>query len=105
MNERQRTIQQNKALHLYCEMWAKALNDAGLDMKKTLKPGIDIPWTMQSFKDNIWKVIQDATLKKDSTTEMNTTDPTLISDIINRHMSEKFGISIAWPDRTRLEVD
>jgi regulator of sigma D len=38
---KQRTQTQNKALHKYCQMLADKLNDAGLDMKQTLKPSKD----------------------------------------------------------------
>ncbi len=38
------TPNQRNALHLYCEMLACALNNAGYDMKKTLKEEVEIPW-------------------------------------------------------------
>lgn len=98
--ERQRTIQQNKALHLYCTMLSDALNDAGLDMKATLKPEIDIPWTPANVKDNIWKPVQEAMIKKRSTKDMDTVDPSKIYETINRHMAEKFGVSVRWPSRS-----
>ena len=37
-----RTEQQNKALHVYYRILADELNDKGLDMRKVLKPEIDI---------------------------------------------------------------
>ena len=94
---KQRTLQQNKALHLYCKLLAESLNDAGLDMKKTLKPEIDIKWTMQTVKDYLWRPIQKALLQKESTTELTTVDPTEIYETLNRHLSEKFGISVEFP--------
>jgi hypothetical protein len=45
-----RTMAQNSALHLWLGQVAQTLNDAGLDMKKTLKPNVDIPWTVQLGK-------------------------------------------------------
>jgi len=42
-----RTLPQNSAMHLYFGWLAKAFNDAGLDMKKVLKPEVDIPWTAE----------------------------------------------------------
>jgi len=70
-----RTLKQNKSLHKYCELLADALNDAGLDMKKVLRPTIDIPWTKTSVKEHLWKPIQEAMLSKESTTEMQTNEP------------------------------
>lgn len=94
---KQRTLQQNKAMHKYFSLLAEALNDAGLDMKKTLKPEIDIPWTTQTVKDFLWRPVQQLFLEKSSTTELTTIDPTKIHDILNRHLSEKFGISVEFP--------
>jgi hypothetical protein len=96
---KQRTIQQNKALHKYCNDLAVKLNDAGLDMKKVLKPGIDIPWTTQTVKDQLYKPILQALTGKESTIDMDTTDPSIVYEILNRHMSEKFGVSVSWPSR------
>jgi hypothetical protein len=95
---RKRTIQQNKALHVYCKLLCAALNEAGLDMKKTLKPGVDIPWTPESVKNHLWRPIQVAVIAKESTTEMSTYDPSTVHEILNRHIAEKFGISIPWPN-------
>jgi len=45
-----RTVQQNKALHVLFNLLAQNLNEAGLDMRKTLKPEVDIPWSGASVK-------------------------------------------------------
>lgn len=68
--EKPRTIQQNSALHLFFEMLAQALNDAGLDQRKLLKPIIEIPWTKEAVKDQLWRPIQKAMYHKESTTEL-----------------------------------
>jgi len=94
---KQRTIQQNKALHKYLELLSEALNDAGYDMKKTLKPGVDIPWNKDMAKEFLWRPIQEAMTGKHSTTELNTVDPSEIYLVLDRHISEKFGIHIEWP--------
>jgi len=98
-SEKHRTLQQNKALHKYLAELAEALNDAGLDMKAVLKPGVSIPWTMEMAKEHIWKPVQNIMLDKDSTTELSTTDVDAIYQVISRHMAEKFGVSVAFPDR------
>lgn len=66
-----RTSQQNRALHKGCELIATALNDAGLDMRKVLKPNIDIPWTKESVKEHIWRPVQLAMFNKLSTKELS----------------------------------
>ena len=93
----QRTNQQNKAMHLYFRMLAEALNDAGYDMKKTLKPEIEIPWTPEMVKEHLWKPIQKIMMDKESTTEMETMDPDEVYRVLDRFMADKFGISVDWP--------
>lgn len=95
----QRTQKQNKSLHKFCEMLAEALNDAGYDMKKVLKPGVEIPWTKESVKNYLWRPIQDAMYDKDSTTELDTVEPSEIHKVLMRHISSKFGIDVPWPNR------
>ena len=90
---------QNKALHKYCELLADALNDAGYDMKKTLKPEIEIPWTKESVKNHLWRPIQHAMFDIDSTTEMDTVEPSKIYEVLNRHLDEKFHIQVEWPHK------
>jgi hypothetical protein len=97
--EKKRTVQQNRALHLYCQLLSDALNDAGLDMKATLKPEIDIPWTPENVKNNLWRPIQKAMTGKESTTEIDTVDPSLVYEVLNKNIAEKFGIHIAWPSK------
>lgn len=94
---KQRTTQQNRALHLYFTLLAEALNDAGLDQRKTLKPSVEIPWDAKAIKEQIWRPIQKAQLKKESTTELTTAEITKVWETINRHLSEKFGVTEMFP--------
>lgn len=91
-----RTNLQNKALHLYFTQLAKSLNDAGLDMKKVLKPEVDIPWNGETIKEFIWRPVQKAQLNKESTTELTTKEIDEVFDTINRHLA-KFGIHNLFP--------
>jgi len=97
MNDAKRTIQQNKSLHKYCTLLADALNDAGYDMRKTLKPEIDIPWTPQSVKNHLWRPIQMAMYNKESTADLDTKEPSEVHKVLDRHTAERFNISIAFP--------
>ena len=92
-----RTNLQNRALHKYCEMLADALNAAGLDMKKTLKPEVDIPWNKDMVKEHLWKPIQEIVLDKKSTADLDTSEPSKVYDVLDRHLGEKFGIHVPWP--------
>lgn len=94
---RQRTPQQNRAMHLLFRFIADELNEAGLDMKKVLKPEIDIPWTERTVKEFIWRPLQKIVYGLKSTTELKTTQIDPILDIITKHFGEKFGIEIEFP--------
>lgn len=92
-----RTETQNKALHLFFTQLAEELNNAGYDMKKTLKPEIDIPWSAHTVKEYLWRPIMTAQLGKTSTTELTTKEIDQVFDVINRHLGEKFGIHVDFP--------
>lgn len=92
-----RTLAQNSALHLYFEMLAEALGEAGLDMRKTLKPNIDIPWSKETVKEYLFRPIMKAQLNKESTIEMTTKEVDQVIETLNRHLGEKFGLHIPFP--------
>ena len=91
------TRQQQKALHKYCALLAEALNDAGLDARKTLKPEMEIPWTKQMVKDLLVRPIMLAMTGKETTTELNTVEPSEVYAVLDRYLGEKFGIHVEWP--------
>lgn len=97
-----RTTQQNKALHVYFRLLADTLNEAGLDQRKVLKPSIDIPWDAKSIKEQLWRPIQNAQIHKKSTKDLETTEIDKIYDTLNRHLSEKFGVSVPFPSEEEL---
>ena len=57
-NPRSRTKSQNNALWLWMTMLSKTLNEAGLDMRKVLKPSYQIDWTKDSIHDYLWIPLQ-----------------------------------------------
>ena len=95
--EKQRTALQNRALHLFYANLATTLNERGLDMRKVLKPGIEIPWSPKAVKEYIWRPIQKSQLLKESTTELTTKDIDKVLDTITRHLGEKFGVTEPFP--------
>jgi hypothetical protein len=92
-----RTLTQNKAIHKYFELLSEGLNDAGLDMKKVLKPSVDIDWTPDMIKTHLWKPIQDVMFEKKSTTELTTKQVSQVYETLNRHLAQKFGIAVGFP--------
>lgn len=95
--DKQRTLRQNRALHKLFSLLAEELNSAGFDMRRTLKPGIDIPWNAKTIKEYLWRPIQQAQLDKESTTELTTKDIDDIFDTLNRHLGEKLGVHVTFP--------
>ena len=92
-----RTKQQNKALHVLFQLLANTLNEAGLDMRKTLKPDVNIPWSGPSVKEYLWRPIQEAQLDKQSTTQLTTVEIDQVFDTINKHLGERFSLHVPFP--------
>jgi len=92
-----RTLRQNASLHLFYELLATELNSSGLDMKKVLKPTIDIPWTQENVKNHLWRPIQEAMLNKESTTELTTKEVSQVYEVLNRHLGEKLKVHVPFP--------
>ncbi len=78
-------------------MLAEKLNDSGQDMRKTLKPEIDIPWSMETIKELMFKPIIKAMFNVDSTTELDTKQISEAYEVLNRHTAQKLGVSVEWP--------
>lgn len=97
-----RTLQQNKALHLFCTQLSDTLNSAGLDMRKTLRQDIEIPWTPENVKNHLWRPIQEAMTDKYSTTELDRIEPSQIYEVLMKHLGEKFGIYLPFPSEESL---
>lgn len=97
---KQRTLTQNRALHLFLGMLADELNAHNLDMRRVLKQDVDIPWNTENCKEFLWKPLQQALLAKRSTTEADRTEYTLVHEVLSKHLGEKFGVTVPeWPKR------
>lgn len=100
---KQRTKLQNRALHVFCELLAQALNAAGLDMKlvlSRLSKNATIPWSKYTVKERLWKPIQVAKINKESTTEAERGDYKEIHDTLIKILCETFEtdqLNIDWP--------
>ena len=93
-----RTDQQNRALHLYFELLADALNEGGYTVQIVLKEKVEVDWDKDMVKDLLWRTAQKAILKKDSTTDLKKQeDIDKVYDHLNRNLGEKFCIHVEWP--------
>lgn len=104
--EKRRTEQQKKALHLWFRLLSEKLNEAGFDMRRTLREDIEIPWDKEGrmVKKYLWKPVQDAILNVESTAKCGKLDYPYIYEILCRHLTTKLGITPPeWPDKHRHE--
>lgn len=93
----QRTLRQNRALHKYFTLLAESLNDAGYDMRRTLKAEVEIPWNAKTVKEYLWRPVQDAMLRKDSTTELDTKELDSVLEVLTRHIGQTTGVHVEFP--------
>ncbi len=66
-------------------------------MKKVIKEDVDIPWSVDSAKEYLWRPVQKAVVNKDSTTDLNTADVDTVYQALSRHLSSKFNITTPFP--------
>jgi len=98
MVEKQRTERQNKSLHLFFTLLANELNDAGYTVQLVLKEKMDLDWDGSKVKELLWRPAQQAILGKKSTTELSKiSDIDKVYDHLNRHISEKLELHVAFP--------
>ena len=91
-----RTQRQNNALHLYFELLAEELNDAGISMKELMGQGVDIDWTPVSVK-YIWKRIQKAMIGTDSTTDLKTDEVDKVYAVLDRFLTQEKKLHVPFP--------
>jgi len=93
-----RTITQNKALHLYFEHVSKELNNLGLTFNYTGLKGLEMEmrYNAELVKAMIWKPIQITLFKKESTTELTTSEINEVISVLSKFFSER-GVYIPFP--------
>lgn len=95
--DKPRTNPQNRALHLYCEMLAKALTEAGHeDMRTIIK--VPIAPTKELVKHNMVHPVMKAMFpEKKSTADLSTVEMMKLYEQMNLFTSERLGVSVEWP--------
>ena len=100
----QRTLKQNSALHLWFNLLAKELNDSGYTVQLVLKEKVDLDWDGDKVKELLWRPSQKAILKKKSTTELRKIeDMDKVWEHLNRHLGQKFGVHVPFPQDTEYQ--
>ena len=71
--KRPKTDAQRNAFHVWLRLLAEELNAAGLDQRvvfEQMREGVERPWTLETCKDNLWRPLQQAMVKKAFTEEL-----------------------------------
>ncbi len=101
--DEKRTLQQNRALHLWFTKLANALAAAGYDVKKTLRQDVEIPWTPYMVKELLWRPVQKQMIGKDSTANLlKKKEIDDIYDVINLHVGNRTGVHVPFPSIEEL---
>jgi len=104
MVDKPRTSQQNRALHLWFQQVADELNGGGYNVQLVIKEQLDVDWTGELVKELLWRMVMIAVVGKRSTTELKKHEEIdTIYDTLNRHLGEKFGIHVAFPNERDFE--
>lgn len=106
MNSKQRSLSQNNAIHKYLDLVAHELQNQGQTMRDVIQklPEVEILPTTKTLKEIVWKPIQKASLGKESTTELETAEVTLIYYIMSMFLSKHFQIDIPFPSNDTLSL-
>ncbi len=102
--KRNRTTQQNSALHKFFVLISEQLNELGMEYRYFGLKGqeISLKYTPELVKMFFWKPIQVALFNYESTTKLNTKEMNEIIDIIIKFFGDK-GVLIEFPNREHLK--
>ncbi len=103
--EKQRTEQQNRALHLYLTMVAHELRNQGQTLQDVVAKinKVEIEPTPQNLKEVVWREIQKTMFKKESTTFLTKHEVTQVYEVMSMWLAKNFGIDIAFPVDSELQ--
>ena len=91
-----RTLNQNSAIHAYCDEVAKVMQARGMDMKTVIKEGVPIEPTMYMVKEYMWRPIQKAVTGCESTTKINTIEVNEVYEHLSRLLAERYSIDVRF---------
>lgn len=97
-----RTVLQNSAMWLYFRKLGEALNDAGWDMRRFLKPSILIPWNKDTVCDYLWRPIQEPMTGQKSTKKIETKDVGEIYNVLSKLVAERAGVNLPFPSQDSM---
>lgn len=105
MEKPQRTITQNRCLHMMFNQVSDQLIGAGIDQRTVVKDldGYSAPITPEFLK-LVFKQIMYTMYRKTSTTELTTNEMTTCFDVFQKFLGENYGLDISWPSNDSLAL-
>jgi len=96
--EKQRSTQANKSMHLLFSQVSKSLVEQGIDQRTVLTDltGYDCPVT-PTFLKEVWRSIMFTMYRKTSTTQLTNKEMSECYDVFCKFIGENYGISADWP--------
>ena len=91
---KRRTNQANRALHLFYTQLAEVLNEAGLEIRTTLKEDFDVPWSALTVKEFLWRPLQKSYMQEQSTTRLTSKAIDVIYNTLVRELGTRKGIEV-----------
>ena len=103
--EKQRSITQNRCLHLALTQISTLLIEQGIDQKMIMRDlkGYDTPVTPE-FLDLVFKTIMWTMYRKESTTKLTDKEMSDCFEVFQRFIGETYGQHIEWPSNDQLAL-
>ena len=89
-------VKQSAALHVFMRLVSLELNKHGFTVQNFFKEGIEIPFSEELVKEHIWRPMQRAICKKESSQSLTTLETQEIAEYLNLALAER-GIHVPWP--------
>lgn len=107
MADKQRTEQQNRAIHLYLSMVAHELCNQGQTMQDVVKAikKVEITPTKENLKEIVWREIQKVMFGKESTTFLTKHEVTQVYEVMSAWLAREFQIDLPFPVDEQLQID
>ncbi len=109
--EKKRTLNQNRAIHLYLRLLADEMNKQGVTLQQVVKAiqRAEIRPTEHNLKEVVWREMQKALFGKESTTELTTAEVDKVYEMVNAFVTTKIdgydGTSVPFPDANTKSLD
>lgn len=93
------TSKQKRAMWLYIQQIAEAMDEAGHDMRKCLREDIRIRPNKRLVKEYMWNPVQEIITGQTSSRSIKASELDEIQETLGRHVAERFGVVVRFPKK------